>query len=169
MDHCGRPGPAERGAGGPRSLRLALQPGPAPGSSRRTAPLCGDRPTCRARRGADAAEPPQAAAYARTGQRLSSTLRRSLGVLLGIELRCTASGRLVFGPEGEAELNRWMAEHARVCWWEHESPWTAERALIERLDFPLNLAGNASHPFHPRLTALRARAAAEARSRPPLG
>ncbi|EDY43648.1 GIY-YIG nuclease family protein [Streptomyces sp. SPB074] len=103
------------------------------------------------------------------GNASSSTLRRSLGVLLGVELRCTGSGRLVFGPEGEAELNRWMAEHARVCWWEHESPWTAEGPLIQLLDLPLNLAGNASHPFHPRLTVLRARAAAQARSLPTPG
>ncbi len=50
-----------------------------------------------------------------------------------------------------------MAEHARVCWLTDPTPWAVEDTLIARLDLPLNLRGNETHPFHTALSAARAR------------
>lgn len=89
------------------------------------------------------------------GNARGSTLRLTLGTLLGFELVRVGTGeRLTFGDR-EADLTQWMAEHARVCWVEHEHPWDLEDHAIETLDLPLNLAGNQRHPFHPILSALR--------------
>lgn len=89
------------------------------------------------------------------GNARGSTLRLTLGCLLGIDLVRVGSGdRLTFG-EREAELSRWMADHARVCWVEHDYPWELEDQAIETLNLPLNLAGNQRHPFHATLSALR--------------
>jgi hypothetical protein len=96
------------------------------------------------------------------GNAYGSTLRLTLGVLLGLRLRLVGSGRLTFGPE-EADLSAWMDENARVTWAAVPEPWIAERALIETLDLPLNLDGNRSHAFAAELSALRAAARATAR------
>ncbi|MFD3519467.1 GIY-YIG nuclease family protein [Streptomyces sp. NPDC058653] len=100
------------------------------------------------------------------GNAAGSTLRLSLGCLLGLELRRVGSRgtRLTFGAAGEAELSRWMGEHARVCWLEHAEPWVAESDLISRLDLPLNLDQNRTHPFYGRLKGLRADAREKARA-----
>ncbi|MFI7466857.1 GIY-YIG nuclease family protein [Nonomuraea sp. NPDC049646] len=101
------------------------------------------------------------------GNAEGSTLRLSLGCLLGLELRRVGSGkRLTFGQAGEKELTDWMAEHARVCWVRHEEPWTGESALIAQLDLPLNLDQNRRHAFHPYLSGLRSSARAHARGLP---
>ncbi|MFP8941141.1 GIY-YIG nuclease family protein [Streptomyces fenghuangensis] len=101
------------------------------------------------------------------GNAAGSTLRFTLGCLLGLELRRVGSGkRMTFGKAGEAELSRWMAEHARVCWAEHPEPWTVESDLITRLDLPLNLDQNRHNGFHTRLTEIRARARQRARELP---
>ncbi|GAB2775124.1 GIY-YIG nuclease family protein [Streptomyces daliensis] len=101
------------------------------------------------------------------GNAYGSTLRLTLGCLLRLELRRVGSGkRLTFARDGEAELTRWMAEHARVCWLEHAEPWTVEADLIARLDLPLNLDQNRHNAFHPHLTELRARARHRARDLP---
>ncbi|MCF6526187.1 GIY-YIG nuclease family protein [Streptomyces sp. JJ36] len=101
------------------------------------------------------------------GNAYGSTLRLSLGCLLGLELRRVGSGkRMTFAETGEAVLSEWMAEHARVCWVEHPQPWTLESELIGRLDLPLNLDQNGHNSFHQRLTQLRADARERARSLP---
>ncbi|WP_344429407.1 GIY-YIG nuclease family protein [Streptomyces lavendulocolor] len=101
------------------------------------------------------------------GNAAGSTLRLTLGCLLGLELRRVGSGkRMTFGKAGEAALSQWMAEHARVCWVEHPEPWTAESELIARLDVPLNLDQNQHNAFHPRLKELRAQARQRARELP---
>ena len=101
--------------------------------------------------------------YHYQGNAEGSTLRLTLGCLLaqdlGVELRRVGSGRRrTFGPEGESRLSGWMAEHAFVTWVTQPAPWELEDHLIEELSLPLNLLGNASHPFYPALTALRAAA-----------
>ncbi|MFF0831608.1 GIY-YIG nuclease family protein [Streptomyces sp. NPDC003344] len=49
------------------------------------------------------------------GNATGSTLRLSLGCLLGFELRRAGSGkRMTFGKAGEATLSQWMADDARV-------------------------------------------------------
>ncbi|MBP2707349.1 hypothetical protein JOL79_26545 [Microbispora sp. RL4-1S] len=101
------------------------------------------------------------------GNAEGSTLRLTLGCLLGLELRRVGSGRrLTFGKVGETELTAWMAEYARVCWTQHNKPWAAETELIAQLDLPLNLDQNRHHAFHPYLSGLRASARARARSLP---
>ena len=101
------------------------------------------------------------------GNAAGSTLRLTLGCLLGLELRRVGSGkRMTFGKAGEAVLSQWMAEHARVCWLEHPEPWTVESDLIARLDLPLNLDQNRHNVFHSRLTEIRAQARRRARELP---
>ncbi|MFE9387035.1 GIY-YIG nuclease family protein [Streptomyces sp. NPDC007025] len=101
------------------------------------------------------------------GNAYGSTLRLTLGCLLGLELRRVGSGkRMTFTKAGEAVLSEWMAEHARVCWLEHPEPWTVEAELISSLDLPLNLDQNRHNSFHPRLTELRSQARQRARELP---
>lgn len=105
--------------------------------------------------------------YHYRGNAEGSTLRLTLGCLLGLELRRVGSGkRMTFGKDGETQLTAWMAEHARVCWIQHPEPWTWETELITQLDLPLNLDQNKHNPFHPQLTDLRAQARNLARARP---
>jgi hypothetical protein len=103
------------------------------------------------------------------GNAEGSTLRLTLGCLIGLELRRVGSGkRMTFGPAGEATLSEWMAENARVCWCPCATPWTVESTAIARADLPLNLDQNRHHPFHPLLTLARAEAKAKARALPVL-
>ncbi|WP_333768667.1 GIY-YIG nuclease family protein [Streptomyces sp. IBSBF 2435] len=101
------------------------------------------------------------------GNAAGSTLRLTLGCLLGLELRRVGSGkRMTFGKFGEAELSAWMAEHARVCWIESTEPWELETQLISELNLPLNLDQNNRNPFYGELKKLRADARACARELP---
>ena len=61
-----------------------------------------------------------------------STLRMTLGCLLGLELRRMESTerpgygkRTTFGSD-EERLSAWMEEHARVVWVKHDEPWQIE-------------------------------------------
>ncbi|MDH6223507.1 GIY-YIG nuclease family protein [Streptomyces sp. MJP52] len=101
------------------------------------------------------------------GNAEGSTLRLSLGCLLGLELRRVGSGkRMTFGREGEARLSAWMVDNARVCWVEHEEPTALESQLISQLDLPLNIDQNSHNGFHGRLKGIRAEARARARELP---
>lgn len=105
--------------------------------------------------------------YHYRGNAAGSTLRFTLGCLLGMELRRVGTGtRMTFGQAGEAELTRWMAENARVCWAEHAAPWDVKAQLISALDVPLNLDQNERNAFHGVLKQLRAQARARARQLP---
>ncbi|MDQ0991628.1 GIY-YIG nuclease family protein [Streptomyces sp. V3I7] len=105
--------------------------------------------------------------YHYRGNAAGSTLRLTLGCLLGLELRRVGSGkRMTFGKAGEATLSQWMAENARVCWIEHGEPWALESELISQLDLPLNLDQNRHNAFHGRLKGLRAEARQRARELP---
>ncbi|MEV7687047.1 GIY-YIG nuclease family protein [Streptomyces bungoensis] len=73
--------------------------------------------------------------------------------------------RLTFGQAGEAKISQWMADNARVCWAEHDEPWTLESELISQLDLPLNLDQNGHNAFHAQLKEVRARARQRARER----
>jgi hypothetical protein len=93
--------------------------------------------------------------YHYRGNAAGSTLRLTLGCLLGLELRRVGSG--------EATLSQWMADNARVCWIERSEPWDLESKLISQLDLPLNLDQNRHNAFHSRLKELRAQARQRAR------
>lgn len=102
--------------------------------------------------------------YHYRGNAAGSTLRLTLGCLLGLELRRVGSGkRMTFGKVGEATLSQWVADNARVCWLEQDEPWTLESQLISQLDLPLNADQNA---FHGRLKDLQAQARQRARELP---
>ncbi|MFJ6844540.1 GIY-YIG nuclease family protein [Streptomyces griseoluteus] len=99
--------------------------------------------------------------------RCSSTLRPTLGCLLGPELRRVGSGkRMTFGKAGEATLSQWMADSAEVCWIEQSEPWDMESQLISQLDIPLHLDQNRHNTFHSRLEELWTQARHRARELP---
>jgi len=89
------------------------------------------------------------------GNAEGSTLRLSLGCLLGLELRRVGSGRRRTFGKGEKRLSEWMELNAFVAWIEHSQPWTVEKYLIEELSPPLNLKDNEANPFYPTLCQLR--------------
>ena len=95
-----------------------------------------------------------------------STLRKSLGVLLGEELgfalRRIGSGKRQTFAGGEATLTEWMAENASVSWVLHPEPWYLEPKLINALDLPLNFQNNERNAFAPTLKKLRKDAAVKA-------
>jgi hypothetical protein len=88
-----------------------------------------------------------------------STLRKTLGVLLGdelgLELRRVGSGRRSTFAAGEAVLTQWMAENALVSWVVRPEPWLFEDELIATLDLPLNLNDKTRNAFYPQLTKVR--------------
>lgn len=105
--------------------------------------------------------------YHYRGNAAGSTLRLTLGCLLGLELRRVGSGkRMTFGKAGEAALSHWMADNAQVCWVEQKEPWAVESRLITELDLPLNLDQNRHNAFHSRLKEIRAQARERARELP---
>jgi hypothetical protein len=83
-----------------------------------------------------------------SGNAEGSTLRRTLGCLLGpqlgIALRRVGSGtRYTFTNPGERELDTWMAKYAFVTWVETKEPWRLEAQLLgSDLLLPLNIEGN---------------------------
>ena len=95
-----------------------------------------------------------------------STLRKSLGVLLGGELgfalRRVGSGKRQTFAGGEAILTRWMAENAAVSWVLHPEPWHLEAKLIKALQLPLNFQNNERNAFAPELKKLRREAGVKA-------
>ena len=103
------------------------------------------------------------------GNASASTLRLSLGVLLGLRLRAIGStGRLTFGTS-EACLSRWIEANARVVVHCFEEPWRIEAGVIAALATPLNLRDNRTHGFHATLSAMRQAAKASARRDCPRG
>jgi hypothetical protein len=101
------------------------------------------------------------------GNAEGSTLRLTLGCLIGLQLRRVGSGnRLTFTPSGEAKLSEWMGANAFVCWHAVAAPWEVEHRLIRRLSLPLNLDGNDAHSFYGRLSDLRRQARIQARELP---
>lgn len=110
--------------------------------------------------------------YHYTGNAEGSTLRKTLGCLLGdelgIQLRRVGSGTRMTFVEGEQALSAWMAENAYVSWIVRDRPWDLEDELITALGVPLNLQGNQHNRFHSALTDVRASCVAWARSLPPV-
>jgi len=88
-----------------------------------------------------------------------STLRRSIGCLLGeqlhIELEVTrvslaSKCHFGFGLMGEPILSSWMEENARISWVQHTEPVLLEQYAIDTLTLPVNVRGN-NHPFATQL------------------
>jgi hypothetical protein len=95
-----------------------------------------------------------------------STLRKSLGVLLGEQLgfalRRIGSGKRQTFAGGEAVLTQWMADNASVSWVLHPEPWYLEAKLLSTLDLPLNIQDNERNAFAPQLKKMRRDAAVKA-------
>jgi hypothetical protein len=89
----------------------------------------------------------------------SSTFRQSLAALLLEEqawLTRWSGSRSQLIPEHNRALSDWQRSNLRLAWVELACPWRVEGRAIALMRPPLNLAGNASHPLHRRLTTLRA-------------
>lgn len=95
------------------------------------------------------------------GNAEGSTLRQSLGAILGIRLFLIGE-RKTFG-DGETRLTEWIAEHGRVCWVETDDPRALERHLLDTLLLPLNIQHNPRSPFREKLSAMRRQAKRGAR------
>ncbi len=101
------------------------------------------------------------------GNAEGSTLRLTLGVLLGLELRRVGSGaRRTFTHAGEQWLDKWMDLNALVAWHEHPEPWRIEHDVLKRLSCPLNIDGNREHPYAASLSIRRRHAKALASALP---
>lgn len=80
----------------------------------------------------------------------SSTFRQTLAALLveSLSLQVVGSNRLT--PASEQQLSAWMADHLRVAvqpYPDKETLGAMERAILTRLDPPLNLDGMAPSPM----------------------
>lgn len=96
------------------------------------------------------------------GNAAGSTLRQSLGAILGIAL-CLVDGSKTFG-DAEARLTEWILEHGRVCWVETNDPRALEHHLLDTITLPLNIQHNPRNPFREKLSAMRRPAKRVARS-----
>lgn len=88
-----------------------------------------------------------------------STFRLTLASLL-FEQRGWAPvmrGRPLLTTADNKELTDWQRQNLRLTWAVQARPWEVERAVIEALAPPLNLAHNRSHPFAATLTRARRR------------
>ncbi len=100
----------------------------------------------------------------------SSTFRLALAALLIDTLRLTphrTKTKYVLPAWQNQALSAWQREHLKLSWVEHDRPWLIEGEIIAALRPPLNLAGNASHPFHSTLSEARDRFRQAAQDRVP--
>lgn len=92
------------------------------------------------------------------GNTAASTFRLTLAALLleseGYE-RVRTIKKVVLTAEDNRRLTEWQEQQLRLTWAQYPEPWTVEHDVIAALKPPLNLAGNASHPFHRTLTGAR--------------
>jgi hypothetical protein len=100
------------------------------------------------------------------GNIAASTLRRTLAALLLEQLGLTpikTTTKVTLPREQNIELSKWQQEHLRLTWHAVAAPWTLEAAVIAAMCPPLNLADNATHPFHATLSEARRKLQAAAR------
>jgi hypothetical protein len=89
----------------------------------------------------------------------ASTFRLSLAALLldDLDFHPFRKGAKVVLPASENRaLSTWQRANLRITWVVQREPWTYEPSVIDRLQPPLNLAGNTSHPFHQTMSEARA-------------
>ena len=93
------------------------------------------------------------------GNAQGSTLRLSLGLLLGKELktrlRRVGSGKRLTFADGENKLSFWLKKNAYVTWIVHQEPWILEKSVIQQLSLPLNIDMNKAHSFSSVLSEMR--------------
>lgn len=96
----------------------------------------------------------------------SSTFRRSLAALLLEQMSWApvrTTTREVLTADDNLALTAWQRQNLRLAWIHGDAPWISERTIIEEMQPPLNLADNASHPFHESMSEARRRFKAAAR------
>lgn len=94
-----------------------------------------------------------------------STLRWTLAAILFDRLGLQGQAAMLITPGSEQELSGWMREHLAVAVHPHDDRDTLaglERAVLERLDPPLNVSGLPPTPLRERIAALRKRISREA-------
>jgi hypothetical protein len=77
-----------------------------------------------------------------TGSARNSTLRKSLGVLLGLEKFYFSDGKYKFVDSDEMKLSCWARTNLIMLYVENENPGIHEKELIKKYNPPLNLAIN---------------------------
>ena len=87
-----------------------------------------------------------------------STLRRSLGVLLGFtpiprDTKNPGNGHVRFCPDEEARITAWMKDNLLVYYFSNDSYEEMEDEMIATLNPPLNLSKNAN-PVNSEILAL---------------
>jgi hypothetical protein len=90
----------------------------------------------------------------------SSTFRFTLASLLFESMEwppVLKNTKTVLLPDDNKTLSAWQQEKLRLTWAVHDAPWSVEPIVIGRLEPPLNLAGNATHPFYDTVSSARAR------------
>lgn len=88
----------------------------------------------------------------------SSTFRFVLAALLIdlLELNPYLRGtKVALEPSDNDRLSLRQEENLKLTWCARERPWEIEDAVIGELAPPLNSAGNATHPFYPRVGEIR--------------
>jgi hypothetical protein len=93
-----------------------------------------------------------------SGNTGSSTLRFTLAALLLRELNLhpkRTATKVLLPSEENRRLSAWQREHLQLTWCVTGQPWVREQEVIARMEPPLNLAGNASHPFYSILSDAR--------------
>jgi hypothetical protein len=102
----------------------------------------------------------------------SSTFRFSLASLLFEEKNwqpIRRGAKVVLSAEDNMALREWQMKHAGLRWAPVADPWREglERSVIAAMKPPLNLAENASHPFHAEMASARRRFRAAVDEAPP--
>ena len=97
----------------------------------------------------------------------SSTFRLILAALLWEEQHWQpligSDEKIVLSGEQNSELSRWQEQHLRLSWSVLENPWTREAQIVDEMQPPLNLSGNAGHPNHRLLSVALERLSGAAR------
>ncbi len=99
-----------------------------------------------------------------TGKVRSSPLRLALASILFDRLELVVPGPMLLLASSEEALSEWMREHLAVAVHPHDdrdSLAGLERAIVERLDSPLNLEHLPQTPARERVAALRRRISRE--------
>ena len=93
-----------------------------------------------------------------SGNTGSSTFRFTLAALLldelGLHPGKTAT-KIVLPTEENRLLTGWQRKHLSLTWCVTPQPWIREDEVIASMEPPLNLAGNANHPYYSTLKQAR--------------
>lgn len=90
----------------------------------------------------------------------SSTFRLSLASLLMDTLQfrpLKKQNKVVLSRDENKALSDWQRQSLRITWCEQMRPWDFEAEVIASMKPPLNLAGNAAHPFYETMCEARKR------------